>query len=412
VRFHKAFPLFVSLTLPALAADWAELHDRGIAAVGRRDFQSAAASFREALPLAQNPLERGLSSNDLGIVLHHLGQESESRRALETAFAIWKSLPRHEHRLAITAEALAAVNRTQGDYAGAERLLRTTLTAFPYDGDDEAILSNELGDLLREIGHTTEARQLFEKVSRLSGVAWRRQIDAQIGLADLDRDAHLWESSIDGWNKAADLARLHSAVILEASALRGLGATWLDRGNPDRAEPLLKKALAVFERDFPGDHQVASTLTCLGQLYLAQNKLAMAEDALDRALRIDEIYLGPNHPQNAVLYGMLGDTLARRGRIDDARAHFERARLIMAAKFGEDSPAAAAIRASWALSEQHASRYADAVGDYEKALAVLNNAGPDVEGLRRSVTLHYAETLKAVHRKQEAKAIMKSAFAK
>ncbi|MES1261127.1 MAG: tetratricopeptide repeat protein [Acidobacteriota bacterium] len=405
MRSSAALTLCVSLAAAFRAAGqpatltWIDLHDRGLAAIGNRDFQSAADLFAQSVPLAGNPLQRGLSSNDLGVTLHRLVRDSEARVQLETAFRIWRENPGQEVRLAQTAEALAAVNRTLGDYPAAEKILRAALQTPPSDPDNHALLLNELGDILREVGHSFESHQLLERTLALPGISRRRQLDAILGIADLDRDAHAWQASFEGWNKGLEIARERHWVSLEAAALRGLGVTFLDHGEPARSEPLLRRALQLFEsQDVPG-HQIASTLSCLAQLYQAEARFGMAEEVLLRAVGMDEVALGPGHPQVAVLLEMLGDAAAGRKQLAPALAYYEKARWIMTERFGERSPLVAAVNASLAGVEQRANHNAEAAVHLEKALAILNVAGPEVQPLRDSVLRRYNGVCKALHRK-------------
>lgn len=399
MRVLSAFALYVSLAAVTLAADWSTLHSDGIEAVKRGDFTAAASLLRQALAVAATPAERGVSVNDLGVVLHQLHQEPEARRQLERAIMVWQSGPGNLGRLAETTEALAVVCRTLGDYPSAERALREVLKTPPAESENYALLFNELGDILRETGRAAEAYQFLEKTMALPGISVRRQLDATLGLADLDRDARHWQAAFDRWNKAIEITRQNHWPNLEAAALRGLGVTHLEHGEPARAEPLLRRALAGFEGSNAPLHQVASTLSCLAQLYMAENKPAMAEDVLQRGIDLSEKSLGTAHPQVAVLLEMLGDAVASRNQFAQARDYYGRARVIMAARFGEQSAIAAAVDASWAQVEYRSKHHNEAAADYEKALAVLDAAGPEAESLRATVRRNYAEVCKTLHRK-------------
>ena len=77
---------------------------------------------------------------------------------------------------------------------------------------------------------------------------------------------------------------------------------------------------------------------------------------------------------------MLGDAVAGRKQLDQAHGYYDRAFRIMATRFGEGSAIAAAA-------------------DYEKALAVLNEAGPEAQALRETIIQRYTAVCKALHRK-------------
>ncbi len=407
MRSIKALALYVSFIAATSAAaaslsTWVNLRNQALEAVRQHNFESAADLFRQSLPLAQTPLQAGLSHNDLGIVLHQVSHDKDARAHLESAFAIWRNAADNEARLASTAEALAAVDRTLGDYQSAEKTLRIVLEHPPANADSYSLILNELGDILREIGHSAEAHELFEKTLTLPGLPLRRELDARIGLADLDRDSHSWESSFAGWSKAMQLARDQHWPALEASVMRGLGVTFLEHGETARAEPLLRKALAQLEAVGVPSRQIAATQTCLAQLYQKEGKFAMAEEQLLKALQTSEKVMGPHHPQVAVIHEMLSDALAGRNQLDLAHDHFTIALGIMTARFGEQSPEVAAVEASWASAEQRANRNREAAADFEKALTVLNAAGPEAASLRQSVLAHYTEVCKSLHRKVPA----------
>jgi tetratricopeptide (TPR) repeat protein len=413
MRALVALTVYVSLgTGPAFSADaqWKLIHDQGVAALQRADFQGAAQLFQQCWGLAATPVEYGLSANDLGVALHRLNRDNEAAQWLERALTIWKrNDDRDQRRIATTSEALAAVLRAQGRYPSAERLLRETVLNLPLQGEEKALILNMLGDLMREQGKSAESRKLFEEALGVPGVPWKMLAEAHSGLADLDRDNSFWEESAAEWNTVAALAREHNDTALEAVACRGIGATWLDQGNTARAEPLLRRALSIFESDPHSADQAASTLSFMAQLYLDEDKPALAEEALTRVLANDERSFGETHPQVALLLEMLGDAAALANRIDSARAYYGRALRIMAERFGENSMMAGAVFANWAVAEQRAGDPSQAAAEFEKALAILRAGGRDAAALRATVLARYANLLKSMHREKEAHALLAEA---
>jgi tetratricopeptide (TPR) repeat protein len=421
MRGIAALALLVSAycgTLGAGTSDgqdkWADLHAKAVDLIGSKDLQGALTVLTRCGELAQTPVEIGVTANDRGLVLFQTGQLKEAKQSLLKAVDIWKTIQDTAGRLAQTSVILAEVDRDLGDYSAAEQLLRDALKQIP-EGEPlkganleaKALATADLGDLLREEGRGAEARAFLAQVGELNGVSWRRLAEATVGLAELDGDAHSWDQSTAEWNKVIDVAHAHSDASLEAVAKRGLGQEWLDRGDPARAEPLLRSALATFESDpsaNPG--QFAPTLTCLAQLYLGENKLALAEDALTKALDEDQRMLGETNPQMAVVLEMLGDTLARRNQMDVARQHLDRAAHIIAGTFGEQSTLAGAAFASWGVIEQRANYPARAIELFQKALGLISPTDVTSNALRMNVLRHYAEVLKATHHKQEANAVL------
>jgi tetratricopeptide (TPR) repeat protein len=264
--------------------------------------------------------------------------------------------------------------------------------------------------LLLEQGRFTESRKLLTEAEAVPGATIRQLVDAKVGIAELDRDTQNWEASAEEWKEAGEMARGSQDTVAEAACQRGLGQTWLDRGNAARAEPLLRSALALYQ-NLPAREgaQIASVLTSLGELYLAEDKTGLADEALQRALESEEKDFGPTHPQIAVVLELLADTVSRRNQMELARGYLDRAGKIMVGRFGAHSIVAASVFANWGTIEQRANQPERAAVQYEKALDALSDAAGDVNSYRVTVMTQYAQALKASHHKREAEEILAQA---
>jgi tetratricopeptide (TPR) repeat protein len=412
MRTFAALGLFVSLLTKCDAQqDWPSVHGSGLEAANRNDYETAAARFRKSLPLARTDRQKATTENDLGIMLHRAGQEAEARTWLRQALISWQATPGASNQYARTAGALASVDRLLGEYAEAEELLRTTLGDNKVTGDARSYLLSELADLLREKGGFTEARGLLKEAAGVPGVTPRQRVDSLINLADLDRDTRNWDSSVEEWNEATAQARAGGYTDAEAGCARGLGQTWLDRGNLSRAEPLLKSAFALSENKGLHDGARIAILISLGELYLAQDKAGLAEETFQRGLQLGEGELGPTHPQMAVILEMRAVALALRHEAGLARDCLDRAERIMTMRFGAESPILGSVYANRGLVEQRLNNPDAAAAQYRKALDVIGAAGPDAEPMRWRVIRQYAEMLKGMHRKREAQALLAEAKA-
>ena len=82
-----------------------------------------------------------------------------------------------------------------------------------------------------------------------------------------------------------------------AMSLNNLGMLYYTQGEYAEAEPLYKRALAIYEEVQGARHpDTARSLNNLAALYYTQGKYAEAELLLKRALTINEQILGPTHP--------------------------------------------------------------------------------------------------------------------
>ena len=117
-------------------------------------------------------------------------------------------------------------------------------------------------------------------------------------------------------------------------------------GNLARAEPLLRRSLQLY-RSNPGSSplHVGTALASMARLYLREDKLALADEAVTEAIAKDEAGLNAGHPQVAVLRELRSVILSRHGDAQEARDELERARVIMADHFGPESVAMAVVRA-------------------------------------------------------------------
>jgi tetratricopeptide (TPR) repeat protein len=418
MRTTVALLLFVSSlcadTRIVISAAWKGLHDRALAAAGRNELVSALRLLDECRGVARSDLEIAITEDDIGRALLQSGKPLDARAPLRRALENWRALG-DSARSAQSSATLAQIDRELGDYAAAEKTLRDLLGSLPQDqallpaeAEAKALVLDNLGDLLREEGRGDESKALLSEAAHLPGISWRRLADSTLDLAELHRGQHDWEQSIAEWNAVADLGRAHGDESLVAVATRGLGETWLERGDPARAEPLLRRALSSFESaPEPRDRQLALTLTCMAQLYMRENKLALAEEALTQALRDGEIAFGPSHPQVAIILETLADALARSNRLDPARDYLRRAAVILSRIFGETSPMTGAAFANEGSIEQRARNFAAAADLYQRALNGLQPDGSlEVKSLRLYVMQRYAEALKALHRNREASAVL------
>jgi tetratricopeptide (TPR) repeat protein len=225
---------------------------------------------------------------------------------------------------------------------------------------------------------------------------------------------HRWGESIALWNRIGEIGETGMASDEEALELRavvsaGLGDTWLDSGNLARAEPLLRRSLELLRQN-PAAHQsqLAVALAAMARLYVAQGKLALAGDAVGEAIERDEKALGAAHPQVAALLEARADIRSRRGETQDARDDLERARAIMAGHLGANSTAVAAVLAALGDVEARAKQPAVAVARYAEAVEMLRNGGGDTLQVASAIVPRYAAALRAAHRSEEAKVLLRS----
>jgi tetratricopeptide (TPR) repeat protein len=402
--------LFAEGPLEGPAAEWTTVYDAGMAAGQRQSYEEAVALFERSWDLSRTPAEQGASATDLGQTYRHLGRMNEAKFWLERARQAWRTDPRQGSEFAVTSSTLADVYRVTGDYERAEQLLREVLVSPASDPASRGLVRNNLADLLREEGRSTEALPLFKEslgaTGATSAATWKQRVGALIGLADIDRQYRDWDASVDKWNEVLVICRRERDKETEALALRGLGETWLRSGTTARAEPLLRRSLQMME-DNPDTlpEQIASAHSGMGELYRTENKLTLAENEWSRALQIVRTAFGEAHPQVAWLMEMLSDVYSARKEFVLAREYAARASETMRGSFGEDSMPVAVALTNQALVEQRASNLEAAAKDYERAIGIAR-IHPEHRSLQVVMIQRYAELLKAMHRSREAKTML------
>ena len=194
---------------------------------------------------------------------------------------------------------LGLMLRYQGDYAGAEPLLRRALgIAEQTLGPDHPTTGdrlNNLGLLLKDQGDYGAAEPLLRRALAIAEQA--------LGPGHPDTGAYL----------------------------NNLGLLLHDQGDYVGAELLYRRALAITEKALGPDHPDTRTyLSNLGRLLQAQGDYAGAEPLYRRALGIAEQALGPDHPDTGIRLSNLGALLL----LKDQEGDYARAELLLRRALG------------------------------------------------------------------------------
>jgi tetratricopeptide (TPR) repeat protein len=207
-------------------------------------------------------------------------------------------------------------------------VLRRTLASAGPDHVYTATAHFNLGDTLRKLGRTDEARVELEAA---------RAIDARIGIDN--------ENSLKTLGALAKLEKdpKQRAVLLEdlrarqvkvfgetnrmvSDTINDLGNAARDAGDLDAASAYFERALAGFEKSLGPTHpRVAIPLSNLGEIAIAKKRFAAADTWCRRALAIDEAALGAEHPDLAYDLTCVGEAELGRGKKARARELLERA---------------------------------------------------------------------------------------
>lgn len=386
-----------------VSGSWEQVHGAGKGAYAAKDFAQAEALFRKSATLALSTVQRAISANDLGHLLHHLNREKEAKSSFEQALSTWREYSGFGDPAAITALGLADVLRALGDYKGALKIQAEALAYKGITPDTRVALLNAQGDLTRETGTFELSYYLFDEALATPGLADRRKLDALLGMGDLARHFADYAKSTASFQQAEELAEALHNELLTAVAMRGLAQTYVLAGVYARAEPLYRRSLNLLETSHSAPEQIAITLACAGDLYRLEGKLALAEDAWNRTIALETPSLGANHPQVALILQQLAELYSFENRMDLAQTYANNSYRIMSQTLGVNSPAAGAALASVALVEFREQHFEDAAKHYRDALAVLRKAQMGNDTSVAAILDRYSSVLKAMHRNKEAK---------
>jgi len=260
--------------------------------------------FVEALAVRRKVLgdehrETAVSISQLGLLEWRRGDLVGAERSFRQALAINRKTLGEEHpNFGSTLNNLALVLSDKKEYPAAEAMFRQAIAVHRKTNTGVAAALNNLGHPLREQGKYEEAAVAAEEAIALAIAAG----------GDQHPDVATFK---------ANLARIHVA-----------------RGEPVKAEPLLREALAIRRRAFSADDwRIASTESLLGAALTALARYSEAEHLLLHASSVLKDIPGPQgrdaaatRTRLAKLYEaeQLDERRGRRERISESKQRSQR----------------------------------------------------------------------------------------
>jgi tetratricopeptide (TPR) repeat protein len=348
-------------------------YPRSIAATFTLAIEKAKASSTEAEHLLRIAAFLAPDRIPLAIVTEDVMSEIEKGEAVaalaEVSLVSRESLDDGSPAISVHRLVQDVVRRRLGEGAGEYAAFATRLVAnaFPYDSDD--------------VSHWPACR-------RLEGHA-----SAVLAFAP------------DRGEAAGKTSRLLNQYALHLKA----------RADFASAEPLYRRALAVYEKTLGPDHSsVASALNNLAQLLQATNRLSEAEPLMRRALKIDEDSFGPDHPDVAIDLNNLAQLLQATNRLSEAQPLLKRVVEIfekVERETGHQHPNYATSLNNLAQLLQATNRLSEAEPLMRRALKIDEDSfGPDHPDVGRDLN-NLAQLLQDTNRLSEAEPLMRRALA-
>jgi len=169
----------------------------------------------------------------------------------------------------------------------------------------------------------------------------------------------------------AHVPRVDRILVARADAYKALGRT-------TESIATYQKAIAILapHTDRKSRLDLAAAYGALGSELGEQNKLEEGRGWLAKGLAIEEVELGPDHPEVGRTLHDLANQEGGLFRFADADAHYRRARAIFVARYGEHSELVASCDVGLGSNQRFLRHYGESRAYYEKAAAVLRDVLP------------------------------------
>jgi tetratricopeptide (TPR) repeat protein len=186
---------------------------------------------------------------------------------------------------------------------------------------------------------------------------------------------------------AIDEKTLGSNTLGVANDLNSVGHLLVDKGDYVGAEKLFRRAMAINENALgPGSTVVADSLVDLGNISMIRGAYSEAQSLFRRALKIREDAFGPDDPTVTVTLASLGSLLDVMGDFTSAEPLLQRALAIDEKALGPDHPTVAIHLTNLATLLAHRGDIVAAEPLYRRALGIREKAlGPDHPAVAQSL---------------------------
>jgi eukaryotic-like serine/threonine-protein kinase len=249
--------------------------------------------------------------------------------------------------------------------------------------DQTSEAARTLGRALQQQGQFARAKEAYDKALAIRA---RAHGDNDLGVARILNDlgslyGHLEQTdqAIAAHSRALAIqqARRGPEHVSVLNSLKGLAILHSRKNDFATSLRMNEQVLAISQKSLGDRH--AATIGALEDIAWDLKELKRVDEARTHALRVLETRkatIGPDHPQLAFTYILLGDLAEMEGKPDDSLASYMEALRIREAKLGPDNPRTGDALRSVGLAHLRAGRATDAHTYLSRALRVYEKSYP------------------------------------
>ncbi|MGA5035687.1 tetratricopeptide repeat protein [Streptomyces capoamus] len=354
----------------------AYIHQLGLIAQGRGDYQQAEEHYRAALIIAEELGYRsGIASSyhQLGRLAQERGDYRQAEERYRASLTILEELG-NRSGIATSSHQLGIIAQLRGDYRQAEEHYHASLTILEELGDRSGIAGSyhQLGMIAQVRGDYRQAEEhyrasltILEELGDRSGIAGSYH---QLGIiAQLRGD---YRQAEEHYRAALTIKEELGDRSGIASSYHQLGMIAQERGDYRQAEEHYRAALTIDE-ELGNRSGIASSYHQLGMIAELRGDYQQAEERYRAALTINE-ELG-NRSGIASSYHQLGMIAQLLGDYQQAEAHY-RAALTIKEDLGNRSGIATSYHQLGIIAQERGD-YQQAEAHYRAALTIKEDLG-------------------------------------
>jgi len=200
---------------------------------------------------------------------------------------------------------------------------------------------------------------------------------------------------------------------IKAQLLQSVASTQRELGLLDAATQPQEQAVAIRRRVLGDDHPDTLVSLCnMGQLLVAQGKLAEAEPYFHQTLQGFRLVLGDEHPETLRSIANLGGVLQKQGKLKEAEAHYREAMEKLRRVLGDENADTLSTISNLGLLLQEQNRLSEAEPYWSEALRTRRHVLGDEHPATLTSLHHMALLLHAQGKLKEAEAYFRESLEK